>query len=322
MRDPTAGGLSKQEGAGLAIAALAHAGLLGFLMLSPPGKTVKPPPQRMEVTFSEEIADQSTSPDPMAEAASDVAPELGEPAPEPVAQPQPLPEPPKPVPAPPQPKPVPAPPKPAPKPQPQPKPSPPKPAPPRPAPPKPAPPKPAPAKPAPVRPAPAQQSAKPAPAKATTPKSGSGDTSPRRRPDAPTGGSRIGSDFLKGIPGSTKPGTAKAAPAATIGPEVRSSLAGAISRQIKPHWAAPQGVDADKLVTILAWDLNPDGSLAGRPRVVDQQGLTPANEAQAKRHAEQAIRAVQLAAPFDLPDTYYSGWKRVAAFRFDRKLSQ
>lgn len=75
-------------------------------------------------------------------------------------------------------------------------------------------------------------------------------------------------------------------------------------------------------MTILAWDLNPDGSLAGRPRVVDQQGITPANEAQAKRHAEQAIRAVQLAAPFDLPDTYYSGWKRVAAFRFDRKLSQ
>ncbi|QOV94594.1 hypothetical protein [Novosphingobium sp. ES2-1] len=319
MRDPTAGGLSKQEGAGLAIAALAHAGLLGFLMLSPPGKTVKPPPQRMEVTFSEEIADQSTSPDPMAEAAPDVAPELGEPAPEPVAQPQPLPEPPRPVPPPPQPqpKPVPAPPKPAPKPQPQPKPAPPKPAPPRPA-----PPKPAPAKPAPAKPAPAKPAAKPAPAKATTPKSGSGDTSPRRRPDAPTGGSRIGSDFLKGIPGSTKPGTAKAAPAATIGPEVRSSLAGAISRQIKPHWAAPQGVDADKLVTILAWDLNPDGSLAGRPRVVDQQGITPANEAQAKRHAEQAIRAVQLAAPFDLPDTYYSGWKRVAAFRFDRKLSQ
>lgn len=321
MREPTAEGLSKQEGAGLAIAALAHAGLLGFLMLSPPGKTIKPPPQRMEVTFSEEIADQSTSPDPMAEAAPDVAPELGEPEPEPVAQPQPLPEPPKPAPAPPQPKPVPVPPKPAPKPQPQPKPVPPKPAPPKPAPPRPVPPKPAPARATPAKPAPAKPAAKPAPA-ATTPKSGSGDTSPRRRPDAPAGGSRIGSDFLKGIPGSIKPGTAKAAPAATIGPEVRSSLAGAISRQIKPHWAAPQGVDADKLVTILAWDLNPDGSLAGRPRVVDQQGITPANEAQAKRHAEQAIRAVQLAAPFDLPDTYYSGWKRVTAFRFDRKLSQ
>lgn len=306
MRDPTAGGLSKQEGAGLAIAALAHAGLLGFLMLSPPGKTVKPPPQRMEVTFSDEMADQSTSPDPMAEAAPDVAPELGEPQPEPVAQPQPLPEPPKPVPAPPQPKPVPAPPKPAPAPQPQPRPAPPKPAPPKPSPPKPAPAKPAPAKPAPAKAAPAKP----------------GDESPRRRPDAPTGASRIGSDFLKGIPGSTKPGTAKTAPASVAGPEVKASLASAVARQVKAHWVGPQGVDIDKLVTVLAWDLNPDGSLVGRPRVVSQTGITPANEAQAKRHAELAIRAVQLAAPFELPSEYYDNWKRISAFRFDKRLSQ
>lgn len=323
MRDISAGGLSRQEGAGLAIAAAAHVALLAVLSLSPPGKTVQPPPERMEVTFSEDIADKSTSPDPMAEAAPDVAPELGEPqpAPAPVVEPAPRPEPPKPVPVPPQPKPQPAPPKPVPPkpvpPKPQPKPQPaPKPAPPRPAPPKPAPPKPAPAKPAPAKPA----AAKPAPAKAQLAKPG--DESPRRRPDAPSGGSRIGSDFLKGVPGSTKPGTATTPPAAVIGADVKASLVGAISREIKPHWAAPQGVDTDKLVTILAWDLNPDGSLAGRPRVVDQQGITPANEAQAKRHAEQAIRAVQLAAPFDLPDNYYAGWKRIAAFRFDRKLSQ
>lgn len=310
MRDMTAGGLTKQEGAGLAIAAAAHVALLVAFTLSPPGKTVKPPPERMEVTFSEEVSQQSTSPDPMAEAAPDVAPELGEAQPEPVVEPQPKPEPPKPVPPPPVPKPQPATPKPAPKPQP-------KPVPPKPAPakvqPKPAP-KPAPSK--------AATPAKAAPAKAAPAKTATADTSPRRRPDAPAGGSRVGQDFLKGIPGATKPGTAKSPPAATIGPDVRSSLAGAISRQIKPHWAAPQGVDADKLITILAWDLNADGTLAGRPRVVDQQGITPANEAQAKRHAEQAIRAVQLAAPFDLPDMYYAGWKRVAAFRFDRKLSQ
>lgn len=319
MRDPTAGGLSKQEGAGLAIAALAHAGLLGFLMLSPPGKTVKPPPQRMEVTFSEEIADQSTSPDPMAEAAPDVAPELGEPEPEPVAQPQPLPEPPKPVPAPPQPQPVPQPKpvsQPQPKPQPKPVPAPPKPAP-RPQPqPKPAPPKPAPPKPAPMKPAPA----KPAPAKPAVAKPG--DASPRRRPDAPSGGSRIGSDFLSGIPGSSKPGTAKTPPAAVAGPEVKASLASAVARQVKAHWVGPQGVDIDKLVTVLAWELNPDGSLVGRPRVVSQTGITPANEAQAKRHAELAIRAVQLAAPFDLPSEYYANWKRISAFRFDKRLSQ
>lgn len=316
MQDPTAGGLSRQEGAGLAIAAAAHVALVAALTLSPPGKTVQPPPQRMEVTFSEEIAEQSTSPDSMAQAAPDVAPELGEPqpAPAPVPEPAPRPEPPQPAPVPPQPKPQP-------KPQPAPKPAPPKPAPPKPAPPKPAPAKAVPAKPAPARPAPAKPTpAKSAPAKAQAAKPA--DQSPRRRPDTPSGGSRIGSDFLKGVPGSTKPGTASTPPAAAIGADVKASLVGAISREIKPHWAAPQGVDTDKLVTILAWDLNPDGSLAGRPRVVDQQGITPANEAQAKRHAEQAIRAVQLAAPFDLPDNYYAGWKRIAAFRFDRKLSQ
>lgn len=308
MRDPTAAGLSKQEAAGLVIAAAAHVALLVVLSLAPPGKTVKPPPERMEVTFSEEISDQSTSPDPMAQAAPDVAPELGEPQPEPVTQPQPLPEPPKPVPAPPQPqpkpRPVPAPPMPAPRPQP-------KPAPQRPTPAKPLPAKPAPAKPAPPKAAPA----KAAPAKP-------GDTSPRRRPDSPAGGSRIGTDFLKGIPGSAKPGTAKTPAAAVVGPEVKASLASAVARQVKAHWSGPQGVDIDKLVTVLAWELNPDGTLVGRPRLVSQTGVTPSNEAQAKRHVELAIRAVQLAAPFDLPEEYYGNWKRVGPFRFDKRLSQ
>ncbi len=308
MRNSTAGGLTWQEGAGLTIAAAAHVALLVAFSLSPPGKTIQPPPQRMEVTFSEEVSDQSTSPDPAAQAAPDVAPELGEPQsePEPVVEPAP----PKPAPQPVPPKPQPTPPKPAPRPVARPQPAPPRPSPPKPV---------AKPQPAPARPAVAKPAAKPA---ATKPATKPADTSPRRRPDAPSGASRVGSDFLKGIPSASTPGTAKSPTAAAIGPEVKSSLASAISRQIKPRWAAPQGVDTDKLVTILAWDLNEDGSLAGRPRVVSQQGITPANEAQAKRHAEQAIRAVQLASPFDLPDMYYSGWKRIAAFRFDRKLSQ
>ncbi|KPF93847.1 hypothetical protein IP81_01540 [Novosphingobium sp. AAP83] len=318
MRDPTAGGLTWQEGAGLAIAAAAHVALLVAFTIAPPGKTIKQPPERMEVTFSEDVSAQSTSPDPAAQAAPDVAPDLGEPQPEPEPVEEPAPVPPRPEP------PKPTPPKPTP-----PKPTPPKPTPPKPAPPKPVTkPQPAPARPVPPKPA-AKPAAKAAPAKPATAKPAiaktatkTADASPRRRPDAPSGASRVGSDFLKGLPGATAPGTAKTPPAAAIGPEVKASLAGAISRQIKPRWAAPQGVDTDKLVTILAWDLNEDGTLAGRPRVVSQQGITPANEAQAKRHAEQAIRAVQLASPFDLPNMYYSGWKRIAAFRFDRKLSQ
>lgn len=142
------------------------------------------------------------------------------------------------------------------------------------------------------------------------------------RPAATPGGSRLGDDFLKGVPGSQSSGSAATPRAAAIGPAVQSALAGSISRQLKPHWIVPQGADAEKLVTILSWSLNRDGSLAGSPQVVRQEGVTDANRAQAARHAEQAIRAVQLAAPFNLPAEYFDAWKRVASFRFDRKLSQ
>jgi hypothetical protein len=103
---------------------------------------------------------------------------------------------------------------------------------------------------------------------------------------------------------------------------VRAALSGAITRQLKPKWVAPQGADADQLITVLAWDMNPDGTLASSPRVVSQSGITEANRAQAQRHAEQAIRAVRLAAPFELPANLYPAWRHVTAFRFDRKLSQ
>lgn len=311
MRDPTHPGLTREEGIALAIAVAAHVALIAVLTLRPPGKDIQPPPQRMTITFADAIADKSLSPEPNAQSAPDVAPDLGEPQPLPeaVTQPQPLPQPQPQPPTPvrversrdtpaPQPKPQPAP---RPVPQPQPK------------------PQPAPAKPAPAKPAPAKaQPARPAPAAAAKP----ADDRPRRRPDAPSGGSRIGNDFLKGIPGSTNPGTSRNPPAEAVGPVPVASLVSGIARQIKPHWTAPQGVDTEKLVTVLAWNLNPDGSLAGRPTVVSQSGITDANRAQAQRHAEMAIRAVQLAAPFDLPAQYYSSWKRVAQFRFDRKLSQ
>ena len=153
---------------------------------------------------------------------------------------------------------------------------------------------------------------------------GSAATRPAATRPAATrpGGSRLGDDFLKGVPSARKAGTATTPPAATIGPAVRSALPGAISRQLKPKWVAPQGADAEKLVTILTWNLDTDGKLSGTPRVVRQEGITDANRPQAARHAEQAIRAVQLAAPFNLPAEYYDAWKRVSEFRFDRRLSQ
>lgn len=291
-------GLSREEVLALAIALAAHVGLIAALTLSPPGKAIMSPPERMTVTFADEVADQSTSPQPDAEAAPDVAPVLGEPAPEP-APPQPAPQ----I-AQPQPKPAPAPlPPPQAKPAPQ--------------------PKPVPAPQPRAVPAPTPKPvAKPVPPKPAAAAAAPADQRLRRRPDAPTGASRIGNDFLSGIPSSNKPGKAINPPAEVAGPEVISALRNALNRQIKPHWSAPQGVDVDKLVTVLAWNLNPDGSLAGRPVVVSQSGINDSNRAQAQRHAEQAIRAVQLAAPFNLPAVYYDKWKRVGRFEFNRKLSQ
>jgi outer membrane biosynthesis protein TonB len=169
----------------------------------------------------------------------------------------------------------------------------------------------------------------------TAPKPKPPSTEPRRRPDAPAsqtrstplskpkpaGGSRIGADFLPGAGSSTTTRETRV-PASQIGASAKASIIQAIARQIKPHWSAPQGADAEQLVTILAFKLNPDGSLAGTPRVVSQSGVTDANRPQMKLHAERAVRAVQLAAPFDLPDEYYEAWKSINGARFDRNLSR
>lgn len=142
---------------------------------------------------------------------------------------------------------------------------------------------------------------------------------PAPRPTQRPGGSRIGDDFLQGS-GSSERSDARGTPAATFGPAEQASLEQAINRQLRPRWSAPQGVDAEKLVTVLSWELNPDGSLKGRPQVVSQSGINDSNRPQASLHAERAIRAVQLAAPFELPEQFYDKWKRIRTWRFDRRL--
>lgn len=157
---------------------------------------------------------------------------------------------------------------------------------------------------------------------------------PRSRPDrqsTPTpsparaanqgGGSRIGSDFLPGAGNSTRTDDTRI-PASEIGASAKASIVQAIVRQVKPHWNAPEGVDADRLVSVLAFELDENGRLKGKPRVINQSGINSANRPQAALHAERAIRAVQLAAPFDLPDEYYNAWKSIRGARFDRNLSR
>jgi hypothetical protein len=173
----------------------------------------------------------------------------------------------------------------------------------------------------------------PLPAPVTTPVPRQLDTPPPRQaararakpapPPKPTqkrgGGSRIGDDFLKGLTSGDRAATGT--PAATFGAAEAASLGQAIARQIKPHWAAPEGLDVEKLVTVVRFRLDQDGDLIGNPVVVSQTGITPSNAAQKGRHAEQAIRAIRLAAPFKLPAQFYDKWKVVNS-TFDRRLSQ
>ena len=324
--------LTREEGLGLAISIAGHAALLAVLLLRPATQTIVLPPERVEVTISEEVGMTSTSPSPKAAAAPDEAPEIGEAAPAPEAEPAPLPPAPAPrVIEPPKP----AAPRPVTKPEPQ-KPQPRKVEASKPEPRKPqvrkvsppAPPKPAHrqvAQPTSTRtsavdrasrtattsgkPAARSASAASAPAKATT---------PTKTP----GASRFAEAFKSGTPGATSQ-SGSGAPAAAIGPQQISALNAAIGRQLKPHWRgkAPEGAEAELLVTKVRFRLNRDGSLAGEPQVLSTSGQTEANQPQVARHQEQAVRAVRLAAPFDLPEALYDGWKTITT-NFDRKLSQ
>ena len=159
------------------------------------------------------------------------------------------------------------------------------------------------------------------------------DTRPRRRPDPPrtqeqprqtatrpATGSRVGDNFLAGAGDSTTTQETRT-PASQIGASAKASIGQAVARQIKPHWSPPNGPEVEKIVTFVRFRLNENGSLAGRPEVVRQTGVNDTNRAQSGRHAEQAIRAVQLAAPFDLPDEYYEAWKVITA-NLDWRLAQ
>ncbi|WP_338243325.1 cell envelope integrity protein TolA [Aurantiacibacter hainanensis] len=129
-------------------------------------------------------------------------------------------------------------------------------------------------------------------------------------------GSRLSEDFLQGS--SSAQGNS-GSPAANFGPTERAALASAITRQLRPHWSAPSGVDVEQLVSVVSWQLNRDGSLKDRPRCLSQRGINDSNRPQASLHCERAIRAVQLAAPFNLPDQFYSRWNDLE-WDFDRRL--
>ena len=280
--------MERAEQVGLGVAIGGHALLFGALslgLLTTP-KPVVPPTPPVDIQFVDEVGlrDQVPNPSP-AEPAPSVAPEVGPPietpAPPVIApMPAPLPTPaPRPIPAA---RPTPAPPKPTPKPV--------------------AVPRPAPAK-------PAAKPAKPANAKPTIARTAEAQA-PR--------GSRLGADFLRGVTDRPSVGTAQS-PRAAAGPAVEAGLVREITRQLKPHWKAPTGADAEALRTTLSIALNRDGTVAS-VRVLDTSGQTPSNRGQVRLHQEAAVKAVRLAAPFVLPAELYDAWKVLEPVGFDKRL--
>jgi periplasmic protein TonB len=300
--------LQQEERIGLAVAVLLHGALVAVLLQQAVRSEVLAFPERMDVSLVSEVGVESAAREPVPESRQSIAPTLGEAAPPPAEtppEPQPQPQPRA------QPTPTPTPTPPPPQPRPSPRPT---------ARPSPAPtarPSPTPTPRATSSPAPRATSS-PAPRAATSPAPRS-TPAPAATTAARTGGSRIGDDFLSGQGSSTRTDETRA-PAATFGASDRAALALAITRQIRPHWNAPSGADAEKLVSIVNWDLNPDGTLRGRPRCrVEPSSITESNQPQASLHCERAIRAVQLAAPFNLPEQFYDRWKALE-WQFDRRL--
>lgn len=125
-------------------------------------------------------------------------------------------------------------------------------------------------------------------------------------------------DLIAGLTDTPSPaGT----PAKTVSAAVASSIGAEIRRQLKPHWKSPTGADVELLRTTLIVRLKRDGSIDGTPTLDSQTGVNESNRGQAKLHVDQAIRAVRLAAPFQLPAEYYDAWKIIRP-TFDKRLSQ
>ncbi len=302
--------MDRSEQAGLGVAIVGHLVLFAALsvsLLQPPElpKIVNPP---VEVELVDEISLKTTAPKPaMAPAPA--------PAPAPVPTPEPVPPepmaPPPPLTPLPTPKPAPAPiakPTPAPVAKPVPKPVPVKAIPAKPAPANPAPTKPAPTRPAPVKPALAKPQMPRAPGLSRNILAGIGDAPSKSTTTAPT----------RSVVTAPAP-TAQVAQEA--GPAVKAAIAAEIRRQLKPHWKSPTGADVELLKTTLVVHLNKDGSISGTPELLLQTGVNDSNRAQARLHVDQAIKAVRLAAPFQLPVAYYDAWKEIRP-NFDKGLSQ
>jgi hypothetical protein len=135
----------------------------------------------------------------------------------------------------------------------------------------------------------------------------------------PPRGSRLGSDFLKGISDQQSTSTSQTPRTVKVGAREMAGLVDAIRRQVQPcaDRINNPGPGANAISTKLNLRLNQDGSFAARPVVLSQSGTNDENGRYAKRVGELAASAFVQCAPFALPAELYEGWKN---FNLNYKL--
>jgi type IV secretory pathway VirB10-like protein len=93
-------------------------------------------------------------------------------------------------------------------------------------------------------------------------------------------------------------------------------LVDALRNQIAQCWSPPVGApNLQELVVDFDLFLNPDGSIAQPPQLIENSAS--AGSSYARAAAEAARRAIYTCAPYKLPADRYSQWREINPFHFD-----
>ncbi len=170
-----------------------------------------------------------------------------------------------------------------------------------------------------VRPAPAPV-ARPMPARPSPPAARPQPARPapaQTRP-APPRQSRIGDDFLRGVPSDRDLGPREASEgAATFSAAAKASVDSAIKRQIQPCAArqATLGPGADRIRVTVNLRLDRSGRLSRPPALVRTSGVDEDNAKFEDLAYDQAVAVFRACSPLRLPEELYStpqgGWGNI-----------
>jgi outer membrane biosynthesis protein TonB len=319
--------------AGVVVSVLGHGALLAWVLVSLHAAEPLDASgiEAIPVNFVQ-IEDVTSLPKGVAVAKVEPKPPAPEPIKKIIEEPPPLPEPAPPPPPPPEPTPpVADEPPPLPEPEPQPPEPEPTPPPPEPTPPEPAPPPPAPAAEAPpppeTPPPPPQAEAQPKPEAVPTPKPRPKMPKPAPQVVKKDDPNKFDPDRIAALldkdkdapqqPPPDKPPeqTASVPPAqptvggttASVDARMTANELDALRSRLAQCWSPPIGwTDPAEVRVVLLISLNPDGSVASEPEVMQRPDGRYAQPA-----AESALRAVRRCAPYALPAEKYESWKQV-----------